>query len=365
MSNFIRELRERLHLNQADLGKQVNVTRQTISAWEKGEREPSMAQYAKLARALDVSMDVVIGYNPTNSEELGLLYRSDKKGGALQPIERHMIQRKIEDYVLLERELHIPPVIPASHHMADMDFERVEQIAQETRDWLGVEDTPLGDAIALLERKNLKILRERLRENIVGFSAYTEEWGGVIVVNTHGENGEKLPYERQVFTALHELGHLIFHRAEYRNPKPYEGKKKDPREKVANHFASAVLIPAEALRDDLRNYRNSWLPEPLLIDLRERYGASVRTLLMRAGYLKIIKEYGKQLGWLNKTYCDNHGEPPQNISSYTRKSRLEILTYTALLHEKISESKAAEILSCSLQTIRDELSKWLPQDEED
>lgn len=364
MSYILKELRERSQLSQAELGGKMAVTRQTIAAWEKGQGEPAMQQYLQLARALQTPLDIVMGCSPED-ESLGLLYRADNKA-ALSSTERTVIKRKIENYVLLEQALDIPPVMPESRHIEATQAVMpawIERIAQETRGWLGVEDAPLGDALAVLERKGLKVLRERLAGKIIGFSAYKEEWGGVIVINTHNHEGRDVPYERQVFTALHELGHLIFHRSEYRKPQPYLGKGKDPREKVVDHFAAAVLIPAGALRADLYNYQQRWLPEPLLLDLRERYGASVRTLLARARDLNLSQHYGAHIGVLNKKYPDNYGEPPQAISNSVKKSRLEVLTYTALLHEKISESKAAEILTTSLQEVRDTLQQWLPEDE--
>ena len=50
----LRELRELSGMNQEALGELSGVTRQTIAAWEKGDREPSMQQVAKLCRILNV-----------------------------------------------------------------------------------------------------------------------------------------------------------------------------------------------------------------------------------------------------------------------------------------------------------------------
>lgn len=365
MSTRIRELRERLNLNQEALGEQIGVTRQTIAAWEKGQREPSMTQLTAVARALKVPVELLLRQPEQReaSERPTLLYRADKRS-ALSDTDEALIVRKARDYALVEQVTGELPLLPESRPMTGFQAERVERVAEEMRDWLGVEHAPLGDAIALVERRGLKVLRDRWPETVFGFSAYTEEWGGLIFVNTH-QGDRELPYERQAFTVMHELAHLIFHRREYREPTMFEGRK-DPREEVANHFARAVLLPATALRDDLRGYRGRWLPEPLLIDLKLRYGASVQTILYRARDLGIISErqFTQQMGQLRKKYPDNYGEPkePKCPPSQARP-RLEILVFTALVNDQLGESKAAEILGRTLHEIRHELEKWQPGDD--
>ncbi|GHF63576.1 Zn-dependent peptidase ImmA (M78 family)/DNA-binding XRE family transcriptional regulator [Deinococcus metalli] len=365
MSTRIRELRERSNLNQDALGERLGVTRQTIAAWEKGQRDPTMTQLTALAAALGVPLDLLLRQPETSpgAERPTLLYRADKRS-ALSDLDEALMIRKAQDYALVERVTGTLPLLPESRPMTGFDPEQVERVAEETRDWLGVEHAPLGDAIALVERRGLKVIRGRWPASVFGFSAYTEDWGGLIFVNTHQEE-HQLPYERQAFTVMHELAHLIFHRREYREPTTPEGKK-DPREDVANHFARAVLLPATALRADLRGYRGRWLPEPLLIDLKLRYGASVQTILYRARDLGMItdRQFGMQLGQLRKRYPDNFAEPPEpKCPASQARPRLELLVFTALVNEQLGESRAAEILGWPLQAVRKELELWLPEDD--
>ncbi|TWT26329.1 helix-turn-helix transcriptional regulator [Planomicrobium sp. CPCC 101110] len=57
LRNRVKELRARYGFTQSDLGKRVNVTRQTIAFIEKGEFSPSITLALKLARALETSVD--------------------------------------------------------------------------------------------------------------------------------------------------------------------------------------------------------------------------------------------------------------------------------------------------------------------
>ena len=367
MSTRIRELRERLNLNQDALGTLINVTRQTVAAWEKGQRDPSMTQLTALAQALQVPVELLLRQETAATQpRVSVLYRADKRS-ALSETDEALMTRKAQDYAFVEKCLGVLSWLPESRPLQTFDAAQIEQVAQETRDSLGVEDAPLGDALALLERKGLKVIRTRLPEGVFGFSAYSEDWGAIAFVNCHAENGsgqdglKELPYERQVFTAFHELGHLIFHRREYREPTPPEGRR-DPREDIANYFAGAVLISARALREDLRGYEGRWLPLPLLCDLKLIYGVSVQTLLYRAAALSIIteKQRGQQLGDLKKRFPNNFGEPPEPICPPSKTMpRLESLVFQALVTDKLGESRAAEILGKPQQWVRDQLDIWL------
>jgi putative transcriptional regulator len=52
LRNRVRELRARLNMRQADLAREVNVTRQTILAIEKERLNPSVVVSLKIARVL-------------------------------------------------------------------------------------------------------------------------------------------------------------------------------------------------------------------------------------------------------------------------------------------------------------------------
>lgn len=368
MSTRIRELRERLNLNQDALGALVKVTRQTVAAWEKGQRELSMTQLTALSHALQVPVELLLRQEAVSAVQprVSVLYRADKRS-ALSDTDEAIMTRKASDYAFIERLTGVLSWLPESRPMQVFDAAQIEQVAQETRDSLGVEDAPLGDALALLERKGLKVIRTRLPEGVFGFSAYSEDWGAIAFVNCQAQNVadqeglREIPYERQVFTAFHELGHLIFHRREYREPTLPEGRR-DPREDIANYFAGAVLVSARALREDLRGYEGRWLPLPLLCDLKLIYGVSVQTLLYRAAALGIItdKQRGQQLGDLKKRFPHNFGEPEDPICPPSKTMpRLESLVFQALVNDKLGESRAAEILGWPQQRVRDQLDTWL------
>lgn len=349
---YIQDFRERLGLSQQQLGERIGVTRQTVAAWEKGEREPTVVQLARIARELHVSLDTLLG--AVEDDEPVLLFRADDPS-VLSVGLRQLLTDKAEGYAVIERLAGELAVLPESRPLDGYNAHLVEQVAREVRDWLGVEDAPLGDVLSLLESKGLKVLCYPLPNEVSGFSAYTEAWGGVIVVNgTHA-------LERQYFTCLHELGHLIFHRREYSQPNKKAGTRGDPREKAAHHFASAVLLPREVMEAELHAFTFGWIPDPVLRDMKLRYGVSMRTVLLRAGNLELIskRQAGQQVGVINRDY-GKESEPVMLELPLNRPlGRLERLTYRALISEKITTSRAAEMLDKPLLDVRERLAAYL------
>jgi Zn-dependent peptidase ImmA (M78 family) len=268
---------------------------------------------------------------------------------------RALLSRRACDYAAVERILGQVPALPESRPLESYDPDVVEDVSRDVRAWVGIEEAPLHDALSLLEDKGLKVLLHPLPQEVSGFSAYTDELGGVIFVN------ESHPVERQFFTAFHELAHLIFHRREYKEPTG-KLKRNDPREKAANHLAGAILLPKEALLRELRSYHDRWMPERLLIEMKLRYQVSMRTVLVRAEQAGLLskKQTGQQIGAIDKKYGE-HAEPVELPRSQIQ-TRLTRLVFAALMDERITTSRAAEIMGRPLAEVGEELTRWIEGD---
>jgi len=60
-SERVKELRDDRELSQGDLALEFKVTRQTVSAWEKGIQETDFDTLIKLAEFFKVSSDYILG----------------------------------------------------------------------------------------------------------------------------------------------------------------------------------------------------------------------------------------------------------------------------------------------------------------
>lgn len=66
----IKELRTALNINQEELGKKLNVTKQTISGWETGYRIPDILTLNALANLFNCTVDYLIGRTDTKNSKV-------------------------------------------------------------------------------------------------------------------------------------------------------------------------------------------------------------------------------------------------------------------------------------------------------
>lgn len=65
IADKIKVLREQQNLTQADLAKQLGITRSSVNAWEMGISVPSTQYLMELAAIFQVSTDYLLGVNHT------------------------------------------------------------------------------------------------------------------------------------------------------------------------------------------------------------------------------------------------------------------------------------------------------------
>ena len=61
MLSRLTELRKAKGINQIELAKELNVNQNTISRWEKGERDPNPDMLKTIAAYFNVSVDYLLG----------------------------------------------------------------------------------------------------------------------------------------------------------------------------------------------------------------------------------------------------------------------------------------------------------------
>lgn len=382
MSNHIKAWRERLALSREKLAASVEADVSIVDQWEAGLSEPSLVQAMRIARALNVPTEAISRASRPPSSDMPLLYRADLRAGALSEDDLWLLSRRIQDYAYVERAVGATPWLPESYPLREFNDDTkpaIEDAAKRLRATLGFGGAaPFGDAFDLLEKQGLKIIRAILPNGVFGASAYADStaghrgWGATVFVSDRGlEQGKvyKIPYERQVFTVLHEVAHLIFHREDYTCAEasnvliPLKPRSRgDQREKIADYFAGAVLLPREAMESELRSHpKTKFIPLHTLKDMKLRYGASMGTIVRRAEHLELIskKVAGVQLGRFKSNPKSFKGEPVSPSRQPRRTTpRLEELVLRGVMSERIGYSRAAEILGCSLPELDSRLSEW-------
>lgn len=84
----IKVLREQKGFTQAELAKQLNITRSSVNAWEMGISNPSTQYIVELAKIFNVSADYLLGINSSASVSVSGL--SDKDIELVHNLVKHL-----------------------------------------------------------------------------------------------------------------------------------------------------------------------------------------------------------------------------------------------------------------------------------
>ena len=211
------------------------------------------------------------------------------------------VERQREVYLALnenldgERKEFEPPV-----NLVDMN---IAEAARVTRRWLGLRNTNNFESYReAIEAKNILVFRSNgysgkwqiAKESpIIGFVLYDPICPVIVIKKQNAET-------QQAFTLMHELAHLLLHRASSIDDEKdlYEHAGM---ESEANAFAGHVLVPPEllnAINDSERPQDVSQLDVWLDV-YKKRWGVSVEVILRRlmdSGRLDKIS-YGKYRKW--------------------------------------------------------------------
>ena len=325
---------------EAKIGNRV--TAQAIGKYERNESMPRSGILMALADALSVSVDYLV-----NDQEIileGVEFRKDK---ITSKREEYQVKGKVlhflERYLMVEELLNLPSVEWHSPREAPYpvmrDYSEADGAARSLRDHWGLGNDPIPNLIELLEEQGIKVLTVD-SEKIDGLIADVRRTGKgtvpVIVVNS------KAWGERQRFTLAHELGHLVMDVA-----------TNVDEEKAANRFAGAFLMPADSLWAAIGKYRTA-VTWGELFALKQLFGASVQAITYRckdlgifseATFRRLFKEFNR-LGWRSPPYKEPDSRRVEE------PKRFERLISRALAEGALSETKAAELLSISVNDLK-------------
>jgi len=360
--NLIR-YRKGQRLSQERLAEQVGMTRQTINNYEKAKTLPDSQTLSRLAKHLGVTLDDLL--RPVDQLPLienHFCFRCHTTF-TKKPQFASYVEELLNTYTALETAVGLPPYAPESTPCDSVEGneKRIQQVAKQFRTRLGFGDAPIPNLFEAVEEIGLKVLRLPIeQDNFFGLSACSNTQGAFVLVNTH-----KISIERQIFTLAHEIGHLIFHRGEYQNqllasiPPSFPPNGRDvneeekAREAVANYFASHLLVSQTAFDQALTNMQH-WLK------LKSYFRVSYAVILKRLDEMG-IKDFGETKKALCVRYKKETGqslakdielEPKLQAEDFSLNQRYSSLVWQALEQEKISESKAAELLGMTIECLR-------------
>jgi Zn-dependent peptidase ImmA (M78 family) len=233
---------------------------------------------------------------------------------------------------------------------------------------------PVYDISELMEKAGIKLrIRPFGFKKTFGLSIGEEDGGPGIVVNSE----EGISVERQLFTIAHELGHLILHKASYKNSDEIENEAE---EHEADVFAGTFLVPAEALEKEWNESKGLAFVDRVL-KIKKIFKVSYKTLLIRlvqfdsslslspliirfsqdykAKYHHDLKDYYEPDSLtLDATNPVASYDPQELDVSELIEDRFSRLVRDAYENEIISMSRAGEMLNLSITDMRNLIRAW-------
>ena len=256
LGDRIQRARKALGLSLRDLGEQIALSHAAVKKYEDNEVTPASDILIKLAKALHVKVEYF--FRPEHFTLENIKYRRHD----IDMPERHLgeINAKILDQV--ERRVELENLFPSSPLQVFSinslglpklisEMEEIENIAERVRiKWnLGFDCIP--DLIDIFEEHGIKVFEidNEKYSKLDGLYAAVNNMPIIVI-------GNQRPGDRQRFTLVHELGHILL------DERIATGMDM---ESCCNRFAGAFLLPKKSLVSILGEHRNSIEPRELSI----------------------------------------------------------------------------------------------------
>lgn len=328
----IKSARTAAGLSQRGLAQKAALSHNQIAKYERGEDLPGSDALLRVADALNTNTDfffreasVTLGAPCWRKKaSLGVRKQRELLARVEDWLERYMeLEALVEPWKLDAVEFQRPGDLPLTVSTGDDAESAAELLRQEWE--LGLD--PIDNVAELLESRGIKVWALSEADGFDGCSLVANDVVRVIVIN------DAFPADRQRFSLLHELGHLLFE-----VPEGQEG------ERIMHRFAGAMLFPEVMVIRELSGKRKR-LDIGTLHLLKHRYGLSMQAIAARARAVDVITEgYYASLcaafrrnGWWTQ-------EPGDQYLQGAKATRFERLVLTALAEDVISRSRAAELL---------------------
>src|SRR6266446_2116744 len=281
----LRDARKVARLSQGDLGERCGVTRQAISAYERGDKSPEPATFRRLADALNQPISFFTTEDRPQFGNPGLKFfrrfgpDTARRNDACTVLGDWFVQtvRYFDDFVNY-------PIVRVPEATSDTPSgrysgEHIDLIAEDCRKQWGLGLGPISNTLALLESKGIAICRYELTgERVEAFSFWNGDHPFIFMAS------EKEANVRIRYDLSHELGHLVLHRwiekEELEDPKILKAIESE-----ADRFAGAFLLPSKSFPNEVFTTRLD-----AFVGLKRRWLVSVQAMIYRCRDLGLIDD---------------------------------------------------------------------------
>ena len=361
-------------LTQEALAEKAGVSRVTVGKVERGTTLPRVATLRALAGALGVRVaDLIAVVRPLDNVRFRAQATVYSRAQILAEVSNWLTGYDEIEACLDE---HRPFRFGTSWNPASA--RSPTEAASRARQAVGLGPREsVRDICGLLEDNGVKVLLlEKPRDSFFGLSVGKGDRGPAVVVNTW----RRISVERWIFTAAHELGHLLLH------PSDYEQDVCEPSrdaEREADAFASEFLMPEKAFGPEWWATRG----QPLIVrvlKIKRMFKVSYKTVLFRlvasdratravwpafqrqhkARFGKTLRKADEPVALKRSEFAwdwRRSGEPDAVSPSDFVDDRLSRLVRQALEGDHVSLGRAAEVLGLTPIEMRQRTRDWESQ----
>ena len=336
----LKRIRLLKNLSLKDAGNLLNMTATAISKYEKGEILPDSKKLIDFANAYNVkSIELLKVYNVPKMKFTSFRKKKRLTGQNLELLEE-LIQDEVTKYLEIIEMNNIDTDNIKLKNYSCNNLEDAEKAANDFRNYIKISNKqPISDLINILENLGIIIIQIKNPDNrFDDFDGLSEIVNSIpVIVLLDGiKDGA-----RQRFTIAHELGHLVLN---INNDELDE-------EKLCNRFASALLMPKEAIINEF-GYSRRNINFFELTAFKNEFKVSYAAIVYRLKDLNIISEYlYKKLSiFLSQRIGKNDPKPIQPETSFQFKK----IVYKLEADEIISVNKACELLGVTVDEYNNE-----------
>ncbi len=352
----------------AELGKYLDLSKQTLSLYENNKGNPDFSTVIKLSKTLHFPINYFFQEKNINITSGTTYFRSlsstSKKSRSAEITKVEFIGALYEAlYNYIEFPvLNLPKININSQNLKD---EEIENVAIKLREFWDLGYDPINDLQYTLEENGLIVTGMNVADQRIDAYSQVVNIDGIenyIIVLSVGNKGKA----RINFDLAHELGHILLHPWTEDIETLSNDEFKD-RERQANKFASSLLLPKETFSKDCSRY-----PTELeyYIRLKKKWGVSIQAMLYRACDLDIISNNQFQYlmrqisskGWRKK----EPGDTPHVLNENIFKMGIELLldnNYTKQDVTNIFEESSINLFSDEIEELLNLPSKYLNVDD--
>lgn len=373
----LKRIRGAKSLSQERLAEIAGLSRSAYRKIETAKVQPRVRSLQALAAALEVPVRELL---EPPFELRQVRFRSRKRLRTRAQILTD-VARWLRDYSHLE-ELQNERRPFALDRVGGSDASAVDRAvlaARAVRNALRLTpDEPIRDICGLLDSAGIKVYPMVVAsDGFFGLSVGPADGGPAVVVNTW----ERISVERWIFTAAHELGHLLLHLSDYGD----DAVDEEPsHEREADAFAAEFLMPDAVF---WREWEETYgLPlVDRVIKVKRIFRVSYRTVLFRLApsyvgpdnlWRRFQADFQRRNGrtlarsdepsGLDASAFDSGApesqrakEPDRLSPSDFREDRLASLVRRSIEGELISLGRGAEILGVSFMEMRALARSWV------